>query len=604
MTAFTKKLSRLLALAVAGLPALAAAQLSYPGCADVQPSELQKTTLFARTAVTGSAHTVVSALSEPVAMALAAVTAGDSVIGADVYVVERKGAVRKYDFATKTVKQIGFVTNAETNANRQGDNGLMGIALDPNFATNRWVYLWYSPVRANNNANYRGRLSRFTLGANDTLQPGSEKILIDILLSKTHQWHAGGPMRFDKHGDLWLTIGNNGNDLSGSGSQYSMTDSNQSQEWGASNTANMRGGVIRIHPDESAPKGYTIPAGNFGEYWANYFEANSNASLAAQYRDTSKVLPEIYVKGSRSNFSIAVHPTRRWLAWGEVNYQSNNEEFNLFDKPVFAGFPYFHKNNVATPGNPPNNHPLSGVTQTVASPKNLSPLNTGVIDLPPAQAPQIWTGNSVTATTIPVAVARSGDIYVYDPALKGRGQFPPHIHNTWLLMNWSSGGTSPTAYLVRIDSTTVTTTGTPFRVDNGLLGLTSAPNNLRAPLQMSYGPDGALYILNYGGYYNANTNPGVIRVAYTGSCLPATAVTATRPLSEMRMVLSGARLQVFEEGRHEVTLIGADGREVFRASGEAGAIHDLNGVQGLRQGVHFLRVKTDRGVFARSLPLL
>src|SRR5690606_21672214 len=123
---------------------------------------------------------------------------GDSVIGADVYVVERKGAVRKYDFATKTVKQIGFVTNAETNANRSGDNGLMGIALDPNFATNRWVYLWYSPVRANNNANYRGRLSRFTLGANDTLQPGSEKILIDILLSKTHQWHAGGPMRFDK----------------------------------------------------------------------------------------------------------------------------------------------------------------------------------------------------------------------------------------------------------------------------------------------------------------------------------------------------------------------------------------------------------------------
>src|SRR5690606_8740512 len=99
----------------------------------------------------------------------------------------------------------------------------------------------------------------------------------------------GGPMRFDAHGDLWVTIGNNGSDLSGSGSQYSPSDSNANQEWGASSTASMRGGVIRIKPDNSE-KGYSIPAGNFGEYWANHFETSGNASLAAQYRDPNKVL--------------------------------------------------------------------------------------------------------------------------------------------------------------------------------------------------------------------------------------------------------------------------------------------------------------------------
>lgn len=581
--------------AFAAIPAVA--QYTYPGCSDMQPSDFQRTELFSRS---GSAGAVtVSDLSEPVAMAFNAVKSGDSVVGADIYFVQRRGSLRKYDFTAKTVKEIGFVNTSETATMRSGDNGLMGVALDPNFSTNRWIYLWYSPPRVGQN-NYRGRLSRFTLGAQDTLQAGTEKILIDILLSKTHQWHAGGPMRFDAHGDLWVTIGNNGNDLSGNGSQYSPTDSNQSQEWGSSSTASMRGGVIRIKPDNSE-KGYSIPAGNFGEYWASHFETNGNASLAAQYRDPAKVLPEIYVKGTRSNFSIALHPTKRWLAWGEVNYQTTNDEYNLITKPAFTGFPYWHRNNVATPAgswSAPAGH-------SVATPMNTSVMNSGVQQLPPATPSVIWHGSSVTDSTFSTNVAIGGDIYVYDGTLKSKVKFPPHFHNVWLLMP-STSNNNP-LYSVRIDSTTVKVTGALQRLDNSLLGITTAPANLRRAVQASYGPDGALYFLNYGGGdYAATANSGVLRVAYAGNCLPATSIATHKPLSELRTTFHAGRLRVLEPGRHTIALFAASGREVFRATGEEGASYDLKTLraQGVAAtGLYSVRVTTDKGVFARTLPL-
>lgn len=589
----------MLALAALTMAVPAVAQYTYPSCTDLQPTDFQRTELFSRNGSTGS--TAVPDLSEPVAMDFNAVKVGDSVVGADIYFVQRRGSLRKYDFTTKTVKQIGFVNNAEAASHRSGDNGLMGVALDPNFATNRWIYLWYSPPRVGQN-NYRGRLSRFTLGPQDTLLAASEQILIDILLSKTHQWHAGGPMRFDAHGDLWVTIGNNGSDLSGSGSQYSTTDSTSSQEWGSSSTASMRGGVIRITPD-SSEKGYSIPEGNFGDYWADHFEKNGNATLAAEYRDPTKVLPEVYVKGTRSNFSIWVHPTKRWLAWGEVNYQTTNDEYHLLTHPAFTGFPYFHKNNIATPAG----SWTAPVGHSAATPINNSPLNSGVKQLPPAESATLWyASGSPTPTTLPTNVAIGGDVYLYDRNLKSGVKFPPHFHHVWLMMQ--SINNSVSVYGIKIDSTTVKVTGTPARLDNAVLALNTAPANVRRPIQASYGPDGALYFLNYGGGdYAANANSGVLRVAYTGSChLDPVSVASHKPLSELRATFHAGRLRVLEPGRHTIALYAASGREVFRATGGEGASYDLNTLRaqgGAATGVYSVRVTTDKGTFARPVPL-
>src|SRR5690606_26493498 len=65
----------------------AAAQFTYPGCTDLQASDFQRTELFSRNGSTGAV--TVPDLSEPVAMAFNAVKSGDSVIGSDIYFVQR-----------------------------------------------------------------------------------------------------------------------------------------------------------------------------------------------------------------------------------------------------------------------------------------------------------------------------------------------------------------------------------------------------------------------------------------------------------------------------------------------------------------------------------
>jgi hypothetical protein len=69
------------------------------------------------------------------------------------------------------------------------------------------------------------------------------------------------------------------------------------------------------------------------------------------------------------------------------------------------------------------------------------------------------------------------------------------------------------------------------------------------------------------------------------------------------MSLQGSRLRILESGSHEVSLLGVDGREVFRATGNTGAEYALERPAGAQGGVYMLRVRTDRGMFSRSLTL-
>src|SRR5690606_35170504 len=137
------------------------------------------------------------------------------------------------------------------------------------------------------------------------------------------------------------------------------------------------------------------------------------------------------------------------------------------------------------------------VGHSVATPINNSPLNSGVKQLPPAESATLWfQSGAPTATTLPTNVAIGGDVYLYDRNLKSAVKFPPHFHHVWLMMQ--SIHNQVQVYGSVIDSNTVTVKTTPARLDNGLLALNTAPANVRRPVQASYGPDGALYFLNYG----------------------------------------------------------------------------------------------------------
>lgn len=573
------RVALLLAGSLLCLPA--AAQFAVDGCTELKASEFRIKELFNRNGLNGALASDPK-LSEPVQFDIHAVKRGDTTV-MDIYFVERLGKVKHYDAAARKVATIGDIPTWG-----RDDNGVMGIALHPDFASNRWMYIWYASPLAHDRMNRRLKLTRFTLKADNTLDLAHPKDLIEVVGSKTDQWHSGGPMQFDRHGDLWVTVGNNSTDLDTSSEHdpfrlnvMSRSDTNASAEWGPSSTASLRGSIFRIHPD-SSDKGYRVPQGNFGEYWAAEWDRQRKPDLAAEYRNPAKVLPEIYVKGCRSNYSLSVHPVKRWVAWGEVNYQTTYDEFNLITRPTFAGYPYFHHDNLRT-----GPHGMSP-----DAPRNTSPLNKGVADLPPAMA---GTLNNGPAYTFNVAI--SGPLYVFEPSLESRVKFPRHLHNTWITFSFQSDQ----MHIHHLDSAEVRVTRTQ-RVDNGIFtGI-----GLRSAVQARYGPDGALYILNYDGTaYLEPINPGLRRVEYTGDCAPI-AVRPARPSlpADFGVALKAGVLRVEEAGPHEAILTDLRGRVRWRAAGKAGReyrVADLRGRSRLDPGVYTLRVRTGRGTFLANL---
>ncbi|HYG19549.1 MAG TPA: PQQ-dependent sugar dehydrogenase, partial [Ohtaekwangia sp.] len=87
--------------------------------------------------------------------------------------------------------------------NTSGERGLIGIVLDPDFASNQFLYVYYTLSNGS-----RNRISRFTANG-DVVVAGSEVVLLD-LDPLTSAIHNGGAMHF-KNGLLYVAIGENAN---------------------------------------------------------------------------------------------------------------------------------------------------------------------------------------------------------------------------------------------------------------------------------------------------------------------------------------------------------------------------------------------------------
>ncbi|TLY12064.1 MAG: PQQ-dependent sugar dehydrogenase, partial [Thaumarchaeota archaeon] len=90
--------------------------------------------------------------------------------------------------------------------NSVGERGLLGIAFDPNFESNNYVYLYYttstSPIH--------NRVSRFTASPTnpDIAAAGSESVLIDLETLGTTT-HNAGAIHFGNDGKLYIATGDN-----------------------------------------------------------------------------------------------------------------------------------------------------------------------------------------------------------------------------------------------------------------------------------------------------------------------------------------------------------------------------------------------------------
>ena len=129
-----------------------------------------------------------------------------------------------------------------------GERGLLGIAFDPNFATNHYLYVYYtvatSPIH--------NRVSRFT-AAGDTAVPGSEAVILELDSLSSATNHNGGAIHFGPDDRLYIGVGENAN---GSNSQT---------------LSNLLGKMLRINADGTIPTDnpfYNSATGNNRAIWA------------------------------------------------------------------------------------------------------------------------------------------------------------------------------------------------------------------------------------------------------------------------------------------------------------------------------------------------
>ncbi|WP_037858283.1 PQQ-dependent sugar dehydrogenase [Streptomyces sp. NRRL S-340] len=411
----------------------------------------------------------------------------------------RDGTLRLTDAAgnTRVVGRLAVYSHDE--------EGLQGVGVDPDFTTNRFVYLYYAPPlstpagdapetgTAADFAPFDGvnRLSRFVLKTDGTLDTASEKKILDVQTSRGICCHVGGDIDFDAAGNLYLSTGDDSNPFQSDG--YSPLDERPDRnpafdaQRSAGNTNDLRGKILRIKVE--ADGSYSIPDGN----------------LFAP--GTARTRPEIYAMGFRNPFRFSVDKKTGILYVGDYGPDAGaadpkrgpagQVEFARVTGPGNFGWPYCTGANdayvdydFATKA--------SGASFDCDAPKNTSPHNTGLTDLPPAQPAWIpYDGPSVPEFGDGSESPMGGPVYHYDPALDSPVKFPEAYDGDFF------AGEFGRRWIKRVSSDD----------DGTVRSIDPVPWTGTQVMDMAFGPDGALYVLDYGtSWFGGDDNSGLYRI--------------------------------------------------------------------------------------------
>ncbi len=423
-----------------------------------------------------------------------------------VYLVERKGAIKVHDQATGQTRVIGNL-----NTYSGGEYGLLGITLAPDFKTSRQLYILWSPAAGNNN-----RLSRFTLNGVGDLNLGSEVSIIEYFTNREASHHQSGSIAFTPDGNIVMSLGDNtfASQFSPRNDTYIANDARK----GSPNSNDLRGGIVRIRPNVGggppAHPNYTIPSGNL-------FPPGTPLGR-----------PEIYTKGARNCFRLCVDPYTGWIYYGDVGPDRGglsstlpfegsrgHDEFNQVKAPGWFGWPYFLGDNKAYRDGAGNPWTMAAMRSDLAAYFTSSTfLNNGGVAgnpnlLPDPTPAWIWYASDNNGAPPQFSelnasggrCAMAGAVYAHS---QGKN-FPRYYDRSVFIMEWSRNR----IYDVRT------------RPDGSILEITRfAPHmTFDRPLEMKFGPDGAMYVIEWGTEFGSGNSAGakLVKIQYTkGAATP------------------------------------------------------------------------------------
>jgi glucose/arabinose dehydrogenase len=432
---------------------------------------------YSRVLVTGEAR-------NPMALAVAP----DGVV----FYIERTGEVRRWEPTSGRVfdaLRVAVDTTAE--------NGLLGIALDPRFAANGYVYLYHSvpvPVPAPPpGPPGENVLSRFTALADGTIDPSSRVDLLRVP-SERECCHEGGSLAFAPDGTLFLSTGDNTDPFASRGAapldERPGRERYNSQRT-AQNPFDLRGKILRINPDGGTPPGNMFPpSGEQG-------------------------LPQIYAMGCRNPFRTAVDPESGRLFWGEVGPDANGDgargprgydEINVASAPGNYGWPW-----CIGPNLPYVDWDFS--TETPLASFSCTGMVPSVLAYDYATATHLALGSALyydeVGFTGRTAIA---GVFYRRPTGAAPYALPPPFTDTLLMAEWTRD------LLAAVD----------IGPDGALRGVRRLLpwERFRRPIDMEVGPDGALYVLEYGTeFFGDNDDAALTRIEHSATGdLPPVAV--------------------------------------------------------------------------------
>jgi glucose/arabinose dehydrogenase len=202
---------------------------------------------------------VVSGLTDPMDMKFAP--------DGRLFVAEQAGKLR----VLNSDGNLATFLDISTRVNSQGERGLMGVAFDPNYSTNRFIYLYYTQ-KATSTTPVHNRIVRFTATrSGNGVVAGSERLIFRLNNQSTN-YHQGGAIDFGNDGKLYASTGDNGTQA-------------KSQK-----LTNLFGKVVRINNDGTIPSDnpfYSTATGNNRAIWAlglrNPFKLDVSRTTGAKF---------------------------------------------------------------------------------------------------------------------------------------------------------------------------------------------------------------------------------------------------------------------------------------------------------------------------------